>query len=430
MSSAGNRKYHIVVWGATGFTGSLCCDYIAARYTALKKPLKWAIAGRTETKLIELRSAICLKNKISESAVDVIVADIRNASSLDAMAAQTKVILSTAGPFARIGEPIVDACVRNGCNYVDITGEPQFVRKVIDKHHAAATAKNLKIVPCCGFDCIPVDLGCSVMVKEMKMRDLVPKEVKTTLTKMQGGASGGTISSIATAVASSTLRDLRELMNPYYLLPRSSTGQPMEPSSKATSSAAADKMWFRYDPVIGQYCAPFFMQSIDTRVVNRSNAIGGADSENWKYGQDFIYSEDMASPNFIVALLTTLISHIGMLLMYGNLTRALLLAFLPKPGEGPSKKDREEGFFFFRSHGKGLDPKTGIVHSIVGRFNGPNGDGGYKQTSAMVAEAAICLATDNPSPDVHGVLTPSTAFGQILIDRLKVSPGITFEIDK
>lgn len=428
MSS--DRKYHVVVWGATGFTGSLCCDNLASKFSARRAPVKWAIAGRTRNKLEDLREAICKKYDMKKNAFDIIVADIRDNKSLDEMCSKTIVMLSTAGPFARIGEPIVSACVRCSTNYVDITGEPRFVRRIIDKHHDEAVARKIKIVPCCGFDCIPVDLGCSVMVKEMKDRGWVPKQVKTTLTKMQGGASGGTISSVANAIATTTLRELRELLNPYFLCPHDPTGQPIEPTSSVVRSAAQDKKWFHYDPVLGKYCVPFFMQSIDTRIVNRSNAIGGTDLNNWKYGKDFVYQEDMAVPNFFYAIFTTLISHIGLILLYGNLTRIILMAFMPKPGEGPSKKDRDDGFFFFTSQAIGLDPKTGQERSIIGHFNAPNGDGGYKQTSAMVVESALCLALDKQIPQQFGVLTASTAFGDILIARLKESPGITFEIDK
>lgn len=428
MSS--DRLYHVVLWGGTGFTGRLCCEHFAEKYTAKNKLLRWAIAGRSRAKVEEQRDLICSKYKLNKKSIGVVIAEIRDSKSLDEMCASTAVLLSTAGPFARIGEPVVAACVRNSCNYVDITGEPQFVRTIIDKYQDAAVAKKLKIVPCCGFDCIPVDLGCSVMVKEMQSRGWVPKEVKTTLTKMKGGASGGTIASIANLLATSTLRQMREALNPYYLCPRDTTGEPVQPSA-LVARAAADKYWFHYDPVIKKYCVPFFMQSIDTRVVNRSNAIGGPDKDNWKYGKEFIYSEDMATPNIIFAFFTTIISHLGLCLLYGNLTRALLMMFLPQPGEGPTEKAREDGFFFFTSQGKGLDPQTGKMFSIVGRFNGPNGDGGYKQTSAMVAESAVCLALDKRGvPEQFGILTASTAFGDAIIERLKDSPGISFEIDK
>jgi short subunit dehydrogenase-like uncharacterized protein len=444
--ASAKRPYDVVLWGSTGYTGRLCAEYLARQYTAAAKTgskhaLNWAIAGRSLARLEEVRLNICVKLKLKTNSIHILVADIGDAASMDAMAAQTKVIISAAGPFARVGMPVVDACVRNGCDYCDITGEPNYVRKVIDKHHDAAQKKKLKLVPCCGFDCIPVDIGCSFMVGEMRRRGWVPREVKTTLRESQGGASGGTLLSLAGVLASSGLRELRQLLSPYYLMPRASGGDPIEPPSREVRAAAGDKIWFHYDPALKKWCVPFVMQSIDCRVVNRSNAIGGSDDDNWKYGKDFVYTEDMAMPNFVVALSVTIISHLFTILMYGNLTRAMIMYFLPKSGEGPSEIDRKEGFFFFHSEGKGLDPQTGDVHSLVGRFNGPNGDGGYQQTSAMLAEAGVCLALDRedttahsstpaPAPaELYGVLTPSTAFGTSFVDRLRESPGIIFELE-
>ena len=430
MPEKSERSFDIIVWGATGFTGKLVVEYLASHYNNGKPKLKWAMAGRNESKLADCRAEISKRVNVKENSMKILTANIRDNESMDQLVQQTKVMLSTAGPFARIGEPVVAACIRNNCDYCDITGEPTFVRVIIDKYHAQAEAKKIKIVPCCGFDCIPVDIGCSFMVNEMEKKKLIPKELKTVLWKSAGGASGGTINSIAGVLGNSSLRELRQLLSPYYLMPRGSSGEHIEPPSKNVRKASADKVWFSYEPTLKKYIAPFFMQSIDTRIVNRSNAIGGQSEDSWKYGKDFIYSEGMAVSNLFLAAAITLATHIFALLMYGTLTRSLLSLFLPQSGDGPNKKSREEGYFYFKSVAKGLDPETGNIHTITGLFSAPNGDGGYKQTSAMVSQAAISLALDQ-NTDRYGVLTPSTAFDlQAFMNRLKKSPGISFDVEK
>jgi hypothetical protein len=189
-----NRKFDVVVYGATGFTGSLVAEYFAKEYSATN--LKWAIAGRSQSKLQSLKQKLNLGPN-----VDVLVADAADQKSLDAMAESTKVVLSTTGPFALYGTPLVDACVRSSTNYCDITGESQWIRGIIDGYHDQAAASKLKIVNCCGFDCIPSDLGVMMMVDAMKEQGLEPEEIRYVMKESLGGASGGTIASVIPARA-------------------------------------------------------------------------------------------------------------------------------------------------------------------------------------------------------------------------------------
>jgi short subunit dehydrogenase-like uncharacterized protein len=383
--------------------------------------LKWAIAGRSRAKLDIIVQEILESSKLAQGSIDVIEADLNDRASLVRMTSSTRVMISTAGPFAKIGTPIVDACCRSGTNYVDITGEPQWVRTLIDGYHDIAKEKKIKIVPCCGFDCIPVDMGCKVMVDGMLQRGLSPREVRSVVTKMKGGASGGTIASVFNLFESCSLTELVPTLNPFYLSPRDAFNKLDQPASAQVRFAASDRFLPFYDAGAGRWCMPFVMQSIDTRVVNRSNALSG-----WRYGRDFIYSEGMAVP-MIAALASALITPLFGALMLFSLTRNLLKRMLPQPGEGPSEEERETGYFHFKLWGRGVGA-DGKEVTVLGKIDAPDGDCGYKQTAVMVCEAAVCLAMDN-SPQCYGILTPSTALGDALLLRLDAS-NIKISVDK
>ena len=246
------RKYDIVLWGATGFTGSLTAKYLASEY----QNLKIAVAGRDSAKL-----KILISSDERFGNVDVVTASLDDPSSLRRMTESTQCLISTAGPFARIGVPVVDACVETSTNYVDITGEPQYVRKLIDSYHHEAIKKGIKIVPCCGFDCIPSDLGCQMMVEEMKSRGLEPKEVRLLVDKVKGGVSGGTVASIVNLIESSTFQELGDVGNPFCLSPRESeTGRPMEPTDSTVVTKGSDNNVAGYDDVMKCYTMPYIMQ--------------------------------------------------------------------------------------------------------------------------------------------------------------------------
>jgi short subunit dehydrogenase-like uncharacterized protein len=340
--------------------------------------------------------------------------------------------MSTAGPFANIGTPIVDACVRSGTNYVDITGEGPWVREIIDTYHSKAAEKRIKIIPCCGFDCVPVDMGCRFMVDQMVRAGVTPQEVRMVLSQTKGGASGGTIASVLTMFEKSTISSLIAALNPFYLSPRDSSGALDQPCA-ATRSKCGDKIVLDYDSVLKAWCMPFLMQAIDTRVVNRSNALSG-----WRYGKDFVYTERMKAPLWM-GILNTLLTPVFASLLFFSVTRNILRLFLPSPGEGPSDSAREAGFFFFRMWGSGINQRGEKV-VMKGRIDAPDGDPGYKQTAVMITESAICLSLScseegtetkdqkASAQQLFGVLTPSTGLGAPLYRRLEQA-NIQFKID-
>ena len=331
--------------------------------------------------------------------------------------------MSTAGPFAKIGTPIVEACVTASTNYVDITGEAPWIREIIDKFHSEAEKKKIKIIPCCGFDCVPVDMGTRYLADKMIEKGITPSEIKLILTKMKGDASGGTIASVFGAFENVSMNTLRASLNPFFLCPRSPTTKEItQPSSSIIIGKCADKSILDYDSIFSMWCMPFIMQVIDTRVIHRSNALS-----NYKYGRNFIYSERMKA-SFLMGLISTIVTPIVAALIFFSVTRNILKLFVPSPGDGPSETVRETGKFHFQMWGKGTNSQGENV-VVKGRIDAPDGDPGYKQTAAMVTEAAICLSQSQPSSDeLFGLLTPSTGLGLNYYKRLE-SVNIKFSID-
>jgi len=247
-----NRKFDVVVYGATGFTGSLVAEYFAKEYSATN--LKWAIAGRSQSKLQSLKQKLNLGPN-----VDVLVADAADQKSLDSLAESTKVVLSTTGPFALYGTPLVDACVRSSTNYCDITGESQWIRGIIDGYHDQAAASKLKIVNCCGFDCIPSDLGVMMMVDAMKEQGLEPEEIRYVMKESLGGASGGTIASVMNIFDTASNSTLMQSASPYFLTPRDTTsGRPTEATDEAVATQNKDTYSFLFDKEEGCWESEFF----------------------------------------------------------------------------------------------------------------------------------------------------------------------------
>lgn len=326
------------------------------------------MVGRNEGKVRALHSRLKLDNKVG-----VLIADIEDQVSMDTVAKQTKVIISTAGPFALIGTPVIDACVRSGTHYCDITGEAPWVRSIIDKHHQQAEEKHLRIVNCCGFDCIPADLGTQMIVDEMKKLDVEPVEVRFICKDVKGGASGGTIASVMNIFATSTIAGLQASSNPYLLAPREDiTNSPMQTTNNAIKNLNQDSFSLSYDSIVGKWMMPYVMQSIDTRVVHRSNALS-----NYGYGKDLIYREYQLAPNMLMAMLSTLLFPIGGMVLFFSLTRNFVHRFLPKQGEGPNQDMLDNGFFKILLWGRGKD-KEGADVIVKGGIRALHGDPGYR----------------------------------------------------
>jgi short subunit dehydrogenase-like uncharacterized protein len=330
------------------------------------------------------------------------------------MAAQTRVVLTTVGPYALYGDKLVEACVQGGTDYCDLSGEVQWMRRIIDTHQAAAEASGARIVHSCGFDSIPSDLGVQFLQEHaVKTTGQPCKRVDLLVRAMRGGGSGGTIASALNALEESSKdREVaRILVAPYSL----------NPEGERTGPDGRDQQNIRYNDLAGVWTAPFIMALINNRNVRRSNALLG-----YPYGKDFRYGESIscgAGPaGWSKAAAIT--AAMGSMLLAGSyaFTREnLLRRFVPKPGEGPSQTERENGFFNLQLVGKTADGDV-----LKARVTGDR-DPGYGSTSKMLAQSAICLAKDTPCAG-GGVWTPASAMGPVLRERMINHAGLTFEI--
>jgi short subunit dehydrogenase-like uncharacterized protein len=401
------RDYDIVVYGATGFVGRLAAEYLAHRMPG--GTLRWAIAGRERSRLEIVREH-------SGATPDVLVADSRNPSAVDAVCARTRVLLNTAGPFALYGGSVVDACVRAQTHYVDITGETPWVRGLIERHHQRASANGTRIVPCCGFDSVPSDLGSYLTVRRMQREFGVPCEQVKGYFRMSGGINGGTVATALHGYESGAARQQRE---PFLL-------DPPHARSRIQTERNRDVTGAFYDADIGSWVGPFVMAPINTRVVRRSAAL----FDQWQegYGPDFAYQEYVRyEPPFACFKAGAATAGLGLLAwaMRSATGRGLLQRLLPKPGEGPSARSRETGWFVCELLGVAADGRR--VRGLIRH----RGDPSNQATVRFVCESAQCLALHEAElpggPGRGGVLTPATALGDVLAERLRQS-GMPIEI--
>ncbi len=403
------RPYDIVVWGATGFTGRLVIEYLASNYPQ-GGPLRWAAAGRNAAKLQQVLTDIAGPNH----RIPLIVADSDDRPSLISLAVSTRVVLTTVGPYAKFGTPLVEACVNNGTHYCDLSGEPQWMRRMIDTYQPAAQASGSRIVHSCGFDSIPSDFGVWFLQREAQRLYGKPcRRIRMLVRAMKGGASGGTIASMTQAMdeARADRNIARVLVDPYGLNP---DGERSGPDKR-------DQTGVIYDQQAKAWTAPFVMAGINTKVVRRSNALSG-----YAYGKDFQYSEAvMTGPGPTgwsrAAMMT---AGLGAFLFANSnpLSRSLVVSRLvPKPGEGPSRTERENGYFRLIFFGTLPDGKV-MRATVTGDC-----DPGYGSTSKMLSESAVCLAMDSLKVG-GGFWTPVSAMGEALFRRLTAKAGITFEL--
>jgi short subunit dehydrogenase-like uncharacterized protein len=391
MSSA---KFDIIVYGATGFTGQLVAEYLAAHYKG-DKQLKWAMAGRSLDKLKSVREAIG-----APAETPLIVADASDAASLKAMAEQTMSVITTVGPYQLYGEELLAACVATGTDYFDLCGEPIWMRQMIDKYEAAAKDSGARIVFSCGFDSVPFELGAFFVQEEAKRVFGAPaSRVKGRVRDMRGTLSGGTAAS-AKATFDAVSRDISlvAILNDPFALTPGFTG-PKQPRG--------NKPLIEED--LNSWAAPFMMALINTRNVHRSNMLMG-----FPYGQDFVYDE----------MVLTGPGEKGEAnakrVMAANAEKTGPSA--PKPGEGPSKEERENGLFNLLYVAVAPDGRT-VRAGVTG-----DRDPGYGSTSKMISECAICMLRD--ATDVAaGFWTPGAAMQHKLIKRLRDNAGLTFEVE-
>jgi short subunit dehydrogenase-like uncharacterized protein len=406
---ADQRTLDVVVYGATGFVGKLLAGYLAEHAPG---DVRIGLAGRSEEKLAGVRS------ELGGRAADwpLIVAESQDAESLAAMARQTRVVATTVGPYRRSGLPLVEACAAAGTDYADLTGEVLFVRESA-QHHDAAAASGARIVHSTGFDSIPSDLGV-LLLHETAQADGAGELEDTTLVvrAIKGGASGGTIDSMRQQI-DEIKRDKearRAIGDPYSLSP----DRAAEPSTDE-----GDMRGVTHDEELGTWLAPFVMADYNTRIVRRSNAL-----LDWAYGRRFRYREATGvgsgplGPIKGAALAGGLAAFAAAFALPP--TRKLLDRVLPDPGQGPSEETRRKGFFKVAIHTRTSTGARYVAH-VAGK-----GDPGYAATAVMMGETALCLAIDRDKlPDRAGVLTPATAMGSALIDRLRTA-GMTFEVER
>lgn len=402
------REFDVVVWGATGFTGKLVAEYLARQY-GVDRDLRWAIAGRSQKKLDELRGSL----DVGPKDVQTIVADSFDKDSLNDLANRTRVVLTTVGPYALYGSALVEACVEAGTHYCDLAGEVQWIRKMIDQHHQRAFETGARIVHCCGFDSVPMDIGVWFLQDRAKQTlGQYCRSITMLVKATKGTASGGTVASIMNILQEGR-KDrsvARILVDPYSLNPEGEREGPDGRDQQRTLYRADANSW----------TAPFVMAMVNTKVVRRSHALLG-----YPYGNDFRYQEAVMTGSGTSGRLKgmAMTAAIGAFMASAtySLTRKVLQMFVPDPGEGPDRKLQKSGFFNLMQIGE-LPDGTVLKTRISG-----DQDPGYGSTSKMLSECAVCLAKDElDSPG--GVLTPAAAMARPLLERLQKNAGLTFEL--
>jgi short subunit dehydrogenase-like uncharacterized protein len=409
------RSFDVLLWGATGFTGQLVAEYLA-RHHGVGRELRWALGGRSKDKLEKVRGSLeAIDPRAGE--LPLVLGDGTDRASLDRLAVDASVVCSTVGPYALHGRALVAACVEAGTDYCDLTGEPQFVRAMIDAHHARAGATGARIVHCCGYDSIPSDLG-TLMLQERAQQKHGARcaEVKHFAGEAKGGMSGGTAASMV-ALMDEASRDpaVRRLLNDPYAL---------DPDRGEPGPDGHDQRGVRWDADLAQWTGPFLMAAINTRVVRRTNALLG-----YAWGRDFRYREAMSfgagAKGWLRAAGVSAGTTLGTgAVALGPVRRVLAKRVLPAPGEGPSKAVRDAGFFVSRLVGT-LPGDRGKLRGTVRGTSDP----GYGETAKMLSEAALCLAKDGDAiPKRGGVLTPGSCMGMRLVERLR-DAGMTFDVE-
>jgi len=410
-----NREFDVIVWGGTGFTGRLVAEYLLRQYgppgEGSRSNLRWALGGRSEDKL----KALIADLGPGGAQIPLVLADSDDRTLLDVMAARARVICSTVGPYALYGSKLVAACVHQGTHYCDLTGEVQWMRRMIDDYHDAARESGARIVHTCGFDSIPSDMGVYFVQQQMRARHGVAcSAVKYRAKEFKGGFSGGTIASM--------LNMLEELERVPSVAEVLKDPYGLNPQGERRGLDGPERMLPEYDTDFAAWVTPFVMGMINTKVVRRSNAVMG-----YPYGREFRYDEGTIMPFGLAGFPLAAAFSAGSAAFAATASvgalRQLLARMLPKPGEGPSREARETGYYVIELLGRHpSDPALNLRARVRG-----DRDPGYGSTSKMLAESAVCLAQDTlASPG--GVLTPASAMGDALLSRLNDNAGVTVEL--
>jgi short subunit dehydrogenase-like uncharacterized protein len=408
--TATRPAYDLVVFGATSFVGQILARYLLQEF-GLRGKLRWAIAGRSGPKLEELRKSLGAK----ATKLPILLADAADEAALGELCRQTRVVASTVGPYALYGEPLVKVCAKTGTDYCDLTGEVQWIRRMMDRYEATARKSGARIVHCCGFDSIPSDLGVHFLQREAVQRFGKPcTKVKLRVKGVSGGFSGGTVASLMNAVKEATAdpKLRKELGNPYSICPKGHGVKIRQPQVKIAE----------LDADFGSWVAPFVMSAVNTRIVHRTNAL-----TRHSYGKEFVYDEAVLTGPGLKGRLTAagITAGIAGVMAAGTIApvRAAVERFIAPPGSGPSKDTQKKGFWDLRLLGQTADGRS-LRIKVVGQ-----GDPGYGSTSKMLGQAAACLALDVPKSKVRGGFwTPATALGDQLITRLEKHADVEFEV--
>lgn len=406
-----HRDLDVVVYGATGFVGRLVAEHLARN---APERLRIGLAGRNPAKLETVRDDLPER----ASGWPIRTADAADDASLTALARSARVVITTVGPYARYGLPLVRACAEAGTDYVDLTGEVLFHRESIDECDETAKRTGARIVHSCGFDSVPSDLGVYELHRKATADDAGELgETTLVVSDMRGGISGGTVDSLRLQIdaVKDDAQARATALSPYSLTPDRSAEPDVGKQSDAAIVRGSDVA-----DGLGGFLAPFFMGPYNTRVVRRSNALLGH-----AYGSSFSYRELMAVGSSPLSLVPAAGITAGMGALVAGLgfppTRALLDRVLPEPGSGPGEKTRANGRF-------AVDVYT--TTSTGARYRSrvaAQGDPGYAATVVMLAESALALAEDREKlPAAAGVLTPATGLGAALADRLRAA-GFTIE---
>lgn len=397
-------SHDIVLLGVTGFTGRQVAAWFARHVP--RTEVNWALAARSPERLAAVRDGL----GPAFADVPLLIVDTLDADAVGAMASSTRVVLTTVGPYARFGDLVVDACVEHGTDYVDITGETPWVRRVIARHHERAVADGTRIVPFCGFDSVPSDLGTWMVARHLReVHGQATREVRSAF-RAKGGFNGGTLASALNLLAAERPRDLAD---PFTLNPPDRTPGPAPERSQDLTSTLAD-------PDLGQV-APFFMAPVNTRVVRRSDALLAARGAG--YGADFSYQEALSVKG--AAMGWGVLGAMAAFPLVGrfSLARSLAARLGPAPGEGPTDAQMDAGWFTAKFVGTG-EGGARVRATVEGQ-----GDPGNRSTVRMLCSCALALVLDRERlPEGGGVLTPAVAFGAVLLERLRAD-GMTWTVE-
>ena len=407
-----NYKYDLVLFGATSFVGAILSRYLSSQ-TNLKANFKWALAGRSQHKLEQLQVSL----GTTFETLPFVIADSDDIESLRNLCSLTRLIVSTVGPYALYGENLVAICAETGTDYCDITGEVQWIKRMIDQYQVLAQSSGARIVNSCGFDSIPSDIGnYFLQAKAQEKFQCYLPYVSMRVAKIIGGVSGGTVASFISTIeemrANPSLS--REMANPRYLCPEYVPENKLRKKSKRK----------RFDNNFSSWIAPFIMENINSRVVMRSSCL-----VDINYGADFTYDEAILTGKGLLGLLKSLgisfILNVLLWCLYFRTTRGILnLFFLPTPGKGPSLESQKRGSFKIHMLGRNHEN-----HQLRVCVKGDS-DPGYGSTAKMLGQCALCLLEIPKTKVPGGFLTPSAAMGGMLMSRLQKNAGLTFEEEK